>query len=100
MRSHFGPVLEDLVGVLLRVSADQRPSAETLLCVPVLQSHVNRYVETALGRAVNHPLTAASALSGKPRSIRSCSEPRLKPSTPKVPARDAAPKHVSNNLRI
>ena len=42
--SNYGQLLRDLVAVLLRTEPERRPSAEQILCIPMMQSHVNDYV--------------------------------------------------------
>ncbi|ESO95840.1 hypothetical protein LOTGIDRAFT_227195 [Lottia gigantea] len=48
---HYGPLLEDLVGVLLRTQPDSRPTSEQILCIPAMQPYVLEYT-TNLNRAI------------------------------------------------
>ena len=42
--SNYGQLLRDLIAVLLRTEPERRPSAEQILCIPMMQSYVNDYV--------------------------------------------------------
>ncbi|KAK2190241.1 hypothetical protein NP493_85g02041 [Ridgeia piscesae] len=42
--SNYGQLLRDLIAVLLRKEPERRPTAEQILCIPMMQSHVNDYV--------------------------------------------------------
>ncbi|XP_050409828.1 probable serine/threonine-protein kinase nek3 [Patella vulgata] len=42
---HYGPLLEDLVSVLLRTHADSRPTAEQILSIPAIQIYVLQYTQ-------------------------------------------------------
>ncbi|KAI0210736.1 Serine/threonine-protein kinase Nek1, partial [Lamellibrachia satsuma] len=51
MRGHYeaipsncGQLLRDLTSVLLRLQPERRPSAEQILCIPMMQTYVNSYV--------------------------------------------------------
>lgn len=43
--SHYGPLLHDLINVLLRVNPERRPSAEQILCIPAVQTYVDAYIK-------------------------------------------------------
>lgn len=42
---HYGPLLEDLVSVLLQTNPDDRPSAKQLLYVPAMQPYVKKFLQ-------------------------------------------------------
>ncbi|XP_071791900.1 uncharacterized protein [Asterias amurensis] len=55
---HYGPLLEDLIAVLLRVDPGRRPSADQLLAIPGINVHVLAYTN----RCKTHwlPVTVAA----------------------------------------
>lgn len=68
---HYGPLLEDLVSVLLQKNPDDRPSAKQLLYVPAMQPYVKKFLQCERDR-MNSVASDITEITS--RSTHECSQ--------------------------
>ena len=81
---NYGPLLEDLIGILLQVEPGNRPSAEQILAIPAMQPYANTYVSRIRAcRGLHSENTPSPALAGggerkgtDSRTVKACESPR------------------------
>ncbi|XP_046543199.1 serine/threonine-protein kinase Nek6-like [Haliotis rubra] len=68
--SHYGPLIEDLVSVLLSPNPDKRPSAEQLLTVPNLQPYIESLLKGHTERKRSISISTPECDPPQPKSSR------------------------------
>jgi hypothetical protein len=91
----YGPLLEDLIGVLLRSNPEDRPSAKQLIYVPAMKQYVEKYAVIQRERINSSAAPNQSKLQHEAYKTEQYSELKTESSTTKKPGQV---KSVSTDL--